>query len=102
MVAHLLGNPGLLTDGTRQSLLGKWVAVLLVAIVISMGMRLGIASTALAPQSQPDSDPLLAEVRALRADLPQAAGASIRARLLVARLGQDTTGRIRIGCGYLA
>jgi predicted nucleic acid-binding Zn-ribbon protein len=39
-----------------------------------------------AGQSVTSNDPLLAEVRALRAELNQAAGASIRTQLLVARL----------------
>jgi uncharacterized phage infection (PIP) family protein YhgE len=39
-----------------------------------------------AGQSTSTSDPLLAEVRALRAELNQAAGTSIRTQLLVARL----------------
>jgi predicted nucleic acid-binding Zn-ribbon protein len=40
----------------------------------------------LAGQSTATNDPLLAEVRALRAELNQAAGTSIRTQLLVARL----------------
>jgi predicted nucleic acid-binding Zn-ribbon protein len=40
----------------------------------------------LAGQSSATNDPLLAEVRALRAELNQAAGTSIRTQLLVARL----------------
>jgi predicted nucleic acid-binding Zn-ribbon protein len=40
----------------------------------------------LAGQSASTNDPLLAEVRALRAELNQAAGTSIRTQLLVARL----------------
>lgn len=47
------------------------------------------------------SDPLLAEVRGLRADLHQAAGASIRAQLLVARL-QLQEQRIAVLSGQLA
>jgi predicted nucleic acid-binding Zn-ribbon protein len=39
-----------------------------------------------APPAGPPSDALLAEVRALRAELNQAAGTSIRTQLLVARL----------------
>src|SRR4029077_13444243 len=39
-----------------------------------------------AGQTISSSDPLLTEVRALRAELNQAAGASIRTQLLVARL----------------
>jgi chromosome segregation ATPase len=46
-------------------------------------------------------DPLLAEVRGLRADLHQAAGASIRAQLLVARL-QLQEQRITVLGGQLA
>src|SRR5258707_15707832 len=40
----------------------------------------------LAGQSASTNDPLLAEVRALRAELSQMAGTSIRTQLLVARL----------------
>ena len=52
------------------------------------GVGVGILALAAgtAGQSVMNSDPLLAEVRALRAELNQAAGASIRTQLLVARL----------------
>lgn len=47
----------------------------------------GIIALAAGPAGQSvSSDPLLAEVKALRAELNQAAGASIRTQLLVARL----------------
>jgi predicted nucleic acid-binding Zn-ribbon protein len=52
--------------------------------VVGIGILTLAAGTA--GQSTSSSDPLLAEVRALRAELNQAAGASIRAQLLVARL----------------
>jgi chromosome segregation ATPase len=52
----------------------------IVGIVI-LALVAGIAG-----QSTATNDPLLAEVRALRAELNQAAGASIRTQLVVARL----------------
>ena len=52
--------------------------------VIAVGIIALAAATA--GQSTSASDPLLAEVRALRAELNQAAGTSIRTQLLVARL----------------
>jgi hypothetical protein len=57
------------------------------------GAKLAIAGAGIfalaagtAGQTVSSNDPLLAEVRALRADLNQATGASIRTQLLVARL----------------
>jgi chromosome segregation ATPase len=52
--------------------------------VIGVGIIALAAGTA--GQSTSSSDPLLAEVRALRTELNQAAGTSIRTQLLVARL----------------
>lgn len=52
--------------------------------VIGVGIIALVAGTA--GQGPSSSDPLLAEVRALRAELNQAAGTSIRTQLLVARL----------------
>jgi len=52
--------------------------------VIGVGVLALVAGTA--GQTAPQNDPLLAEVRALRAELGQAAGTSIRTQLLVARL----------------
>jgi predicted nucleic acid-binding Zn-ribbon protein len=52
--------------------------------VIGVGILALAAGTA--GQSVTTSDPLLAEVKALRAELNQAAGTSIRTQLLVARL----------------
>jgi predicted nucleic acid-binding Zn-ribbon protein len=52
--------------------------------VIGVGIIALVAATA--GQSPSSSDPLLAEVRALRTELNQAAGTSIRTQLLVARL----------------
>ena len=52
--------------------------------IIGAGIIALVAGTA--GQSVTSNDPLLAEVRALRAELNQAAGASIRTQLLVARL----------------
>jgi predicted nucleic acid-binding Zn-ribbon protein len=52
--------------------------------IIGVGIIALAAGTA--GQGVTSSDPLLAEVRALRADLNQAAGTSIRTQLLVARL----------------
>jgi len=52
--------------------------------VIVVGILALVAGTA--GQTTSSSDPLLAEVRALRAELGQAAGTSIRTQLLVARL----------------
>jgi hypothetical protein len=52
--------------------------------VIAAGIVALAAGTA--GQSVTSNDPLLAEVRALRAELNQAAGTSIRTQLLVARL----------------
>jgi predicted nucleic acid-binding Zn-ribbon protein len=52
--------------------------------VVGIGILALAAGTA--GQSVSSNDPLLAEVRALRAELNQAAGASIRTQLLVARL----------------
>ena len=49
-----------------------------------MGVLALVAGTA--GQAPSSNDPLLAEVRALRAELSQAAGTSIRTQLLVARL----------------
>ena len=72
------------------------------ALLVGFGYT-GIA-TALHAQSTPailTLDPLLAEVRGLRADLHQAAGASIRAQLLVARL-QLQEQRITVLSGQLA
>jgi chromosome segregation ATPase len=63
---------------------GQWAGVLLFVVAAGAGMRAAASAS-----NQPTSlnpDPLLAEVRGLRADLHQAAGASIRAQLLVARL----------------
>ena len=70
-------------------------------LLVGLGC-MGIAR-ALHAQSTPatlTSDPLLAEVRGLRADLHQAAGASIRAQLLVARL-QLQEQRITVLSGQL-
>jgi chromosome segregation ATPase len=52
--------------------------------VIVVGVIALVAGTA--GQTTSPNDPLLAEVRALRAELNQAAGTSIRTQLLVARL----------------
>jgi len=52
--------------------------------IIGVGIFALVAATA--GQSPSSTDPLLAEVRALRAELNQAAGTSIRTQLLVARL----------------
>ena len=61
---------------------GRWIGVILIGIV-----ALGAAAPG---QTQPTAassmDVLLAEVRGLRAEVHQAAGASIRTQLLVARL----------------
>jgi predicted nucleic acid-binding Zn-ribbon protein len=56
-------------------------AKLAIAGVVILALAAGTAG-----QSVTSNDPLLAEVRALRAELNQAAGASIRTQLLVARL----------------
>jgi chromosome segregation ATPase len=56
-------------------------ATLAIAGVVIVALAAGTAG-----QSVTSNDPLLAEVRALRAELNQAAGASIRTQLLVARL----------------
>jgi hypothetical protein len=52
--------------------------------VIAIGLIALVGGTA--GQSASSNDPLLTEVRALRAELNQAAGTSIRTQLLVARL----------------
>jgi chromosome segregation ATPase len=85
---------------SRPRLNRAFAALLLVVLAYA-----GIA-TALHAQSTPTPatltpDPLLAEVRGLRADLHQAAGASIRAQLLVARL-QLQEQRITVLSGQLA
>ena len=83
---------------SRPRLTRIFAAVLLIVLVYA-----GIV-TALHAQSTPatlTNDPLLAEVRGLRADLHQAAGASIRAQLLVARL-QLQEQRIAVLSGQLA
>jgi predicted nucleic acid-binding Zn-ribbon protein len=54
-------------------------------LAIAAAVILALAADT-AGQSVTSSDPLLAEVRALRAELNQAASASIRTQLLVARL----------------
>ena len=76
--------------------LGLWVVgIVCVAGVLS-------AQTARPAQSSPgsSSDELLAEVRALRAEVNLAAGASIRAQVLVARL-QSQEQRINVVSGQL-
>ena len=61
---------------------GRWIAVIGVGIVALGAAVPGQTQTA-APSAM---DALLAEVRGLRAEVHQAAGASIRTQLLVARL----------------
>jgi hypothetical protein len=60
----------------------------IIAGVVVMALAAGTSGrpAAQAPPPAPASDALLAEVRALRAELNQAAGTSIRTQLLVARL----------------
>ena len=63
-------------------------AALGIALAAIAGLVTIAAGQAANPQAPPPApgDPLLAEVRALRTDLNQAASASIRTQLLVARL----------------
>jgi chromosome segregation ATPase len=71
-----------LRDLTGRALLG-------IAVVAAAGLVTMAASRTANPQAPPSPNPadaLLAEVRGLRNDLNQAAGASIRTQLLVARL----------------
>jgi hypothetical protein len=65
----------------RRAALGIALAAIAGLVTIAAGQ----AANPQAPAANP-GDPLLAEVRALRNDLNQAAGASIRTQLLVARL----------------
>jgi valyl-tRNA synthetase len=80
--------------------LGLWV----VGIVCVVGGVAGVLSAQTARSAQPSAsssnDELLAEVRALRAELNLAAGASIRAQVLVARL-QSQEQRINVASGQL-
>lgn len=84
----------------RSMTSGRWAAVLVFVIVA--GAEMGSTDgAALAQPAPPTADALLTEVRGLRADLHQAAGASIRAQLLVARL-QLQEQRINVLSGQLA
>ena len=73
---------------------GRWIGVIGVGIVALSAAAPGQTPTA-APSTM---DSLLSEVRGLRADVHQAAGASIRTQLLVARLSlqeQRITGIVK-------
>ena len=63
-----------------------WAAGALVAALIVAAVSVRAAQSTAASTPQPAVDPLLAEVRALRADFRQVAGISVRTQLLVARL----------------
>jgi predicted nucleic acid-binding Zn-ribbon protein len=75
-------QPLSLRSAARRTALG----IAFAAIVCLATMSAGRAATTQAPPAATSSDALLTEVRALRSDLNQAAGASIRTQLLVARL----------------
>jgi hypothetical protein len=78
----------------------RWSAPAFAIVVISAITIVGAPLTTAHDQSTPPPDPLLAEVRALRAELNQAASSSIRTQLLVARL-QLQEQRINLVAGKL-
>jgi predicted nucleic acid-binding Zn-ribbon protein len=62
---------------------GRWIGVIGVGVGVALGAAVPGQSQTAAPSTL---DALLAEVRGLRGEVHQAAGASIRTQLLVARL----------------
>jgi chromosome segregation ATPase len=86
---------------TIRACLNRAVSALSIVIVGYMGVSAALHAQSTSTPATLTPDPLLAEVRGLRADLHQAAAASIRAQLLVARL-QLQEQRITVLSGQLA
>jgi len=85
----------------ERTRLNRAVVTLSVVILGYVGVSAALHAQSTSTPATLTPDPLLAEVRGLRADLHEAAGASIRAQLLVARL-QLQEQRITVLSGQLA
>ena len=81
------------------SIHARRIVPLSIAVVVAAAVIIGAQGTQ--PASRPSGDSLLDEVRGLRADMNRAAGANVRAQLLVARLElQDQ--RVNVTFGQLS